>query len=44
MEHLSNYHKDHPNQHQNGHKLCDEREHPVRVTVRGIQVGNLTSE
>ena len=25
MEHLSNDHKDHSNQHKNSHKLCDER-------------------
>ena len=24
MEHLSNDQKDHPNQHENTHKLCDE--------------------
>ena len=24
MEHLSNDHKDHPNQHENSHKLCHE--------------------
>ena len=24
MEHLSNDHKDHPNQHENSHKLCDD--------------------
>ena len=24
MEHLSNDHKDHPNQHKNSQKLCDE--------------------
>ena len=29
MEHLSNDHKDHPNQHENSHKLCNEMEHPV---------------
>ena len=29
MEHLSNDHKDHPNQHENSDKLCDEMEHPV---------------
>ena len=29
MEHFSNYHKDHPNQHENGHKLCNETRHPV---------------
>ena len=29
MEHLSNDHEDHPNQHKNIHKLCDEMEHPV---------------
>ena len=29
MEHLSNDHKDHPNQHKNSHKLCDETGHPI---------------
>ena len=29
MEHLSNDYKDHPNQHKNSHKLCNETEHPV---------------
>ena len=29
MEHLSNDHKDHPNQHENSDKLCDEMGHPV---------------
>ena len=29
MEHLSNDHKDHSNQHGNSHKLCDETGHPV---------------
>ena len=29
MEHLSNHHKDHPNQDKNSHKLCDETGHPV---------------
>ena len=29
MEHLSNNHKDCPNQHQNSHELCDETGHPV---------------
>ena len=29
MEHLSNDHKDHPSQHENSHKLCNETEHPV---------------
>ena len=29
MEHLSNDHEDHPNQHKNSHKLCDEMGHPV---------------
>ena len=27
MEHLSNDHRDHPNQHENSHKLCDETGH-----------------
>ena len=29
MEHLSNYHKDHPNQHKNRHKPHNETGHPV---------------
>ena len=29
MEHLSNDHKDHPNQHENSNKLCDETGHLV---------------
>ena len=29
MEHLSNDPKDHPNQHDNSHKLCDETRYPV---------------
>ena len=29
MEHLSNDHKDHPNQHKNSHKLCNETRHPI---------------
>ena len=29
MEHLSNDHEDHPNQHKNSHKLCDETGHPI---------------
>ena len=29
MAHLSNDHKDHRNQHENSHKLCDETGHPV---------------
>ena len=29
MEHLSNDHEDHPNQHENSHKLCNEMGHPV---------------
>ena len=28
MEHLSNDQDDHPNQHENSHKLCNEMEHP----------------
>ena len=33
MEHHSNDHKDHPSQHENGHKLCDITGHPIlRVT------------
>ena len=29
MEHLSNDHEDHPDQHENSRKLCDETGHPV---------------
>ena len=29
MEHLSNNHEDHPNQHENSHKLCDETRNPL---------------
>ena len=29
MEHPSNDYEDHPNQHENNHKLCDETGHPV---------------
>ena len=29
MEHLSNDQEDHPNQHENSHKLCDEMQHPI---------------
>ena len=29
MEHPSNEHEDHPNQHENSHKLCDETGNPV---------------
>ena len=29
MDHLSNDHKDHPNQHENSHKLCDETGNPI---------------
>ena len=28
MEHLPNDQEDHPNQHENGHKLCNETGHP----------------
>ena len=29
MDHLSNDHEDHPNQHEISHKLCDETGYPV---------------
>ena len=29
MEHLSNDHLDHPNQHKNSHKLCNKTGHTV---------------
>ena len=36
MEHLSNDHEDHRNQHENSYKLCDETGHPV-VNLMEIQ-------
>ena len=30
MEHLSNDHKDHPNQLKNSHKLCNVMMHPIK--------------
>ena len=36
MEHLSNDHKYHPNQHENSDKLCDETGNPV-VNLMEIQ-------
>ena len=36
MEHLSNDHKDYPDQHNNSHNLCDEMGHPV-VNLTEIQ-------
>ena len=29
MEHLSNDHEEHPSEHKNSHKPCDEKVHPV---------------
>ena len=29
MEHVSNDHKDYPNQLEKSHKLCDEARHPI---------------
>ena len=29
MEHIWNDHKDHPSQHENSHKLCNEMGHPL---------------
>ena len=29
MGHLSNDHENHPNQHENSHKLCNEMRHPI---------------
>ena len=36
MEHLSNDYEDHPNQHENSHKLCNETGHPI-VNLMGSQ-------
>ena len=35
MEHLSNDHKDHPNQHKNSHRLLDEMGHSV-LSLLGV--------
>ena len=34
MENLSNDNEDHPNQHENSHKICDEMGHPVLSLMR----------
>ena len=34
MEHLSNDQEDLPNQHENGHNLCDERGHPINNLMK----------
>ena len=39
MEHLSNDHKDHPNQHESSHKLCDETGHHGGRNQWGISGG-----
>ena len=45
MEHLSNDPKDHPNQHENSHKLCDETGHPVFEFIgKSIETETTTSE
>ena len=45
MEHLSNNQEDHPNQHENSHKLCNERGHPI-VNFEGnsMETETITSE
>ena len=35
MEHLSNDHEGHPNQHENSHKQCDEIGHPISSLLDG---------
>ena len=35
MEHLSNEHQHHPNQHENSHKQCDEAGHPAVNIMEG---------
>ena len=37
MEHLSNENKDHPNHHENSHKLCSEIGYPVLSLLEGQQ-------
>ena len=34
MDHLSNDHKNHPNQHENSQKLCDETGHPAKNLMK----------
>ena len=43
MEHLSNGHKDHPNQHENSHMLCDEMGHPVLKALFILKIFKLFS-
>ena len=35
MEHLSNEHQDHPNQHENSHTQCDEAGHTAVNVMEG---------
>ena len=37
MEHLSNDHDDHPNQHKNSHKPRNETGHPVLTSLESQQ-------
>ena len=41
MEHLSNYHQNHPNKHENSHKLCSETGDPVYWKVNGNWDNNM---
>ena len=36
MKDPSNDHKDHPNQHENSHKLCNETGHPVVSLIESL--------
>ena len=43
MEHLSNDHEDHPNQHKNSNKLCNETGHPNLCLKKSIETEITTS-
>ena len=42
MEHLSNDHKDHPNQHKNSHKLFNERGFCFEFDGKWIEIETTT--
>ena len=44
MENLSGDHKDHPNQHKNSHKLCDEKEHPILSLTEQLHNQNVLEQ
>ena len=44
MEHLSNNHEDHPNQHENSHKLSNKTGHPIVNLMESLETETTGSE